>query len=41
VAAFKDKLTGEDVRSDQIVDVMFLIVLDPPAFVPPAEAPAQ
>jgi len=33
--AFKDNLTGEDVRLDQVVEVLFVVVLDPPRFVPP------
>lgn len=41
--AYKDRITGEDVRRDKVIDVIFAIVLDPPAYQPaPAEgAPAE
>ena len=40
--AFKDRVTGEDILRDKVIDVIFTIVLDPPAFAlpAPAEAPA-
>lgn len=41
--AYKDRVTGEDVRRDKVIDVIFAIVLDPPAYqTAPAEgAPAE
>jgi type IV pilus assembly protein PilM len=36
--AFKDRITGEDVLRDKVIEVIFTIVLDPPAYVPPAAA---
>ena len=38
--AFLDPLLGEDVRSDWDYTVTFVVVLDPPDFVPGAEPPA-
>lgn len=38
--AFKDRITGEDVLRDKVIDVIFTIVLDPPAYAPPAPADA-
>jgi hypothetical protein len=39
--AFKDRLTGEDMRKDWEFTVLFAVQLDPPPFVAPAAAPAQ
>ena len=34
--AYKDRLTGEDMRNDWEFTVLVVVALDPPAFVPPA-----
>lgn len=40
--AFKDRITGENILRDKVIDVIFTIVLDPPPYAPPsAEAPAD
>ncbi len=47
VDAYKDRITGEDVRKDKVIDVIFAVVLDPPPYQPaagtetPTPAPAQ